>query len=248
MDAIAKQMQAEYPKTNAESGVHVRALGETIIGDYRARLFVLLGAVACVLLIACGNVANLLLARGAARAKELAIRSAIGAGRGRIVRHLLTESLVLAFVATAVGLALAWAGIHVLTGAAPATIPRLAGTRIDSWVLAFTLGLAILSSVVFGLVPALKTARGDLQHRCAKAGARPSPARATACARVLVTAEVAIALTLLVGAGLLIRSAIYLNHVSPGFDPSGVISARIAPRPTPYKEGAAEAEQIPRGC
>lgn len=244
MDAIAKQMASEYPKTNAESGVHIRQLAPAIIGNYRARLFVLLGAVACVLLIACGNVANLLLARGAARSKELAIRSAIGAGRARIVRQLLTESLVLALLATAVGLALAWTGIHVLIRMAPPAIPRLASTHIDGWVLAFALGLAILSAMLFGLVPAIKTARGNLQQSLREGGRTAIAGARDRVRAVLITAEVAIALTLLVGAGLLIRSAIYLNHVSPGFDPSGVISARIALRPAAYKEGAEEAEQL----
>jgi putative ABC transport system permease protein len=231
MDAVAKQLAAEFPETNKVSGVSINGYAETVIGDYRARLLVLLGAVVCVLLIACGNVANLLLARGAARSKELAIRTAIGAGRGRIVRQLLTESLVLALAATAVGLGLAWLGIHILIGAAPASIPRLAGTRLDAVVLLFALALAIFSAVVFGLVPALRAARGDLQSALREGGRSAAASARDRVRAALVISEVGIALTLLVGAGLLIRSAIFLNHVDPGFDVRGLLSTRVALRP-----------------
>jgi predicted permease len=232
MDAIAKRMSVEYPKTNSSTGVALRDFGQTIIGSYRTRLLVMLGAVWCVLLIACGNVANLLLARGAARSKELAIRTAIGAGRGRIVRQLLTESLVLALLATVVGLGLAWLGIHVIIGAAPATIPRLAGTRLDGFVLAFALGVAVVSSIIFGLVPALRAAGGDLQASLRDGGRAAIASVRDRVRAVLVVTEVAVALTLLVGAGLLIRSAIYLNRLDPGFDPNGMLIARVALRPT----------------
>ena len=147
-----------------------------MIGDYRARLLVLLGAVVCVLLIACGNVANLLLARGAARSKELAIRRAIGAGRGRIVRQLLTESLVLAFAAAVVGMGLAGSCIHIFIGAAPASIPRLAG-RAWTRVLLFALALAVFSAIVFGLVPASRAAAATCRARCARAAAAAASAR-----------------------------------------------------------------------
>jgi predicted permease len=222
----------------------VQDFGEAVIGSYKTRLLVLLGAVFCVLLIACGNVANLLLARGAARAKELAIRTAIGAGRGRIVRQLLTESLVLAFLATAVGLLLAYVGVHALIGAAPATIPRLAQTRLDGTVLLCALGLSVLSAVLFGLVPAWRASRGNL-HNALREGGRTSQASTRDRVRVaLIVTEVGIALTLLVGAGLLIRSAIYLNHVDPGFDPSGMLAARVALQlPGELSKEAPRAEQ-----
>jgi predicted permease len=244
MDGVATQLSAEFPATNKVSGVRIRGLGEAVIGDYRGRLLVLLGAVACVLLIACGNVANLLLARGAARSKELAIRTAIGAGRGRIVRQLLTESLVLALLATALGLAIAWLGIHVLIGAAPASIPRLAATRLDWVVVLFALGLALFSAFAFGLVPALRAARGDLQSALSEGSRSSAPSARDRVRGVLVIAEVSIALTLLVGAGLLIRSAIFLNHVDPGFDVRGLLSSRVALRPASDSATAAtEAEQ-----
>ena len=244
MDRVANQLSAEFPKTNKVSGVRVQALDAAIIGDYRVRLFVVLGAVLCVMLIACGNVANLLLARGAARAKELAIRSAIGAGRGRIVRQLLTESIVLSLVAAIVGLALAWAAIHVLIGAAPATIPRLANTRLDPPVVAFALTLAFASAIVFGLAPAVRSTSGDLQSALREGGRSAIASARDRVRAALVIAEVSVALTLLAGAGLLIRSAFYLNRVNPGFDARGLISARIAlGSPADTSTAAVEAEQ-----
>lgn len=230
MDAIAKQLSVEYPQTNKTSSVALATYATTIIGDYRHRMFVLLAAVVCVLLIACVNVANLLLARGSSRAKELAIRTAIGAGRARIVRQLLTESLVLAAVATAFGLLLAWAGVKVLVSAAPAGIPRLAATRIDGSVLAFALVLTIISALAFGLMPAIRVARGDLQHTLREGGRTALASARDSVRAMLVASEVAIALTLLIGAGLLIRSALYLNHVDPGFNPKGLMSGRVALR------------------
>ncbi len=243
MDVISRRMSDEYPTTNADNSSHVVPLGGAVIGAYRSRLFVLLGAVGCVLLIACANVANLLLARGATRATELAIRSAIGAGRSRIVRQLLTESFVLALVSAVAGVGLAWGGVRILVAAAPPNIPRLADTRIDLWVLLFALAIAVVSSVLFGLVPALKASRGNLEATLREGGRQATAGPRERVRSMLVAGEVAIALTLLVAAGLLIRSAIYLNHVTPGFDPAGVLSARVALRPTEYKQGAEEAEQ-----
>jgi putative ABC transport system permease protein len=244
IEGIAKQLSIEFPKTNAIVGARLLDYTSLIIGSYRTRLLVLLGAVSCVLLIACANVANLLLARGAVRSKELAIRSAIGAGQGRIMRQLLTESIVLALLATAVGLALAWARVRLLIGAAPAGIPRLNSTHIDATVLVFAIFVAMASSMVFGLLPALRAARRDPQ-RSLKEGGRTDAGGARDRLRAgLVATEVAVALSLLVGAGLLIRSAIYLDRVDPGFDPRGVLSASITlPAPLDSTRGAIEAEQ-----
>jgi len=245
MDAVAKQLTAEYPKTNQLSGVRLQAYGEAIIGDYRTRLLVVLGAVACVLLIACGNVANLLLARGSARGKELAIRSAIGAGRSRIVRQLLTESVVLAVGAALAGLILAWIAVHFLVGMAPSTIPRLATASIDGSVVAFTAGIAAISSIVFGLVPAMRAVRGDVQSSLREGGRNAIASTRDNVRAVLVASEVAIALTLLIGAGLLIRSAIFLNRVDPGFDPTRMIAARVALRPSgDLGQDAVNAQQV----
>jgi predicted permease len=226
MEPIARRIAELYPNA-VRGGVHVVPMAEVLIGDYGQRLLIMLGAVAFVLLIACGNVANLLLARGAARAKEIAIRAAIGAGQGRILRQLLTESVVLALVSAAVGLALAYGAIRVLVAMAPDGIPRLDETRIDGAVLAFTLALASVSSILFGLVPALRAARGNLQGALREGGRGMGSAR-DRVRSALIIAEVALALTLLVGAGLLIRSAVHLQSVRPGFDPSGVLTARLA--------------------
>jgi len=231
VDRIMRDLAQRYPDQTGQRGGRVRPMADVLTGDYRQRLFILLGAVAFVLLIACGNVANLLLARGAARTKEIAVRAALGAGRGRIARQLLTESVVLALVAAVVGVALAYVGVRALVAAAPPDIPRLTQTRIDLPVLAFALGAAVLSSLVFGLVPALRASRQDLQGTLREGGRGMGSARDTV-RNVLVAAEVALALTLLTGAGLLVRSAINLQAVRPGFDPSGVVTARLAlPQP-----------------
>jgi putative ABC transport system permease protein len=227
MTRIATVLRERYPQDNGARTARVAALPELLIGNLRQRLFVLLGAVGFVLLIACGNVANLLLARGAVRAKEMAIRAAIGAGRGRLIRQLLTESLVLAAAAAVVGLALAQGLIKVLVANAPVGIPRLGQTRIDWVVLAFALGVAAVSSIIFGFVPALRTARQDLQS-VLKEGGRGAGSARDVVRSTLIIGEVALALTLLTGAGLLIRSAIYLQRVTPGFDPTGVLATRVA--------------------
>jgi putative ABC transport system permease protein len=232
---IFKDLQARFPQDDVGRGAHLRSLPEVLVGDYRGRLFLLLGAVAFVLLIACGNVANLLLARGAARGKELAIRAAIGAGRHRIVRQLLTESAVLALLAGVAGVGLAALGIRALVGGAPADIPRLAEVRIDGPVLLFALGTALAASLLAGLLPALRAAGQDPQS-VLKEGGR---GRGTAHDRVrtgLIVAEVALALTLLAGAGLLVRSALYLQRVQLGFEPKGVLLARVALPQAAYPE------------
>jgi putative ABC transport system permease protein len=226
-----------YPKDAGGRSARVRPLPEVLIGDFRQRLLVTFGAVSFVLLIACGNVANLLLVRGAARQKEIAVRSALGAGRGRIVRQLLTESAVLSLVGGLAGLALAWLGVRALVASAPSGIPRLDQTRIDPVVLTFALGLALLCSVIFGLAPALRAVRRDLQTTLREGGRGTGTAR-DALRTGLVIAEVTLAFTLLVGAGLLVRSALYLQRVNPGFDPNGVLVARVALPPTTYGEPA----------
>ena len=229
LDAVVRVGRERYPQENSKWVLTVQTFATTFIGDYRQRLLILLGAVGFVLLIACGNVANLLLARGATRQKEIAIRTALGAGRGRIVRQLLTESVVLGLAGAIVGIALAYWGVSALVSASPPGVPRLEQARVDGVVLGFTLLVALASSLVFGLIPALRVSRPNLQG-VLKEGGRSSAAGAPRD-RVrsgLVIGEVALALTLLVGAGLLIRSALQLQSVRPGFDPSGVLSARVA--------------------
>ena len=235
LGAAMARLAARYPTDNEVRGVSVRALAEVLIGDYRTRLLLLLGAVTLVLLIACGNATNLLLAQGAVRAKEIAIRAAIGAGSRRIARQLLTESVLLALGSGMAGTVLAALGIRILLASAPPGIPRLAETRIDAGVLAFALGIALASSLIFGLAPALRAARRDPQE-VLKVGERGMGMVRDRLRSGLVLAEVAFSLLLLIGAGLLIRSARHLETVAPGFDPAGVTVAQIALPDTRYRE------------
>ncbi|HJU66153.1 MAG TPA: ABC transporter permease, partial [Gemmatimonadaceae bacterium] len=237
MVAIMRDLAQRYPDDNTSRSARVIGTQEMLLGDVRERLLVLLGAVGLVLLIACANVSNLLLARGASRAKEIAIRGAIGAGRGRIMRQLLTESLVLSLLAAVAGIVLALAMIRGLLMAAPPGIPRLEQTRIDWVVLAFALGIAVLSSVIFGLAPALRAAREHLNSTLREGGRGMGTARDWVRS-ALVAGQVGLALTLLTGAGLLVRSAIYLAKVPPGFDTRGVVTARLALPEVSYAEPA----------
>jgi putative ABC transport system permease protein len=229
MHSLARWLVTTYPKDNRDRDIVMAPFMEELVGDYRPRLFVLLGAVAFVLLIACANIANLLLARGAARSHEIAVRAAIGAGRVHLLRLALTESLVLAAAGGMLGLLLGYWGVIALATFGPQDVPRLAAARVDWPVLAFALGLTVLSGLVFGLAPALRTA-ARLPHEALKEGGRTG-ARAGSRDRlrnVLVVGEIALALVLLTGAGLLIRSAIALNGVDPGFDPHGVVAGRVS--------------------
>jgi putative ABC transport system permease protein len=229
LHANAARLRVAFPRENAELDFTVTSALDDLVGDYPRRMFTLLAAVGFVLLISCGNVANLLLARGAARAGELAVRSALGAGRARIVRQLLTESVVLALVAAIVGIGLAAWGIRVLVAAAPPGVPRLEQTTLDPYVLSFTLAVTLVSAMIFGVAPALRAARVDVQT-VIKAGGRAAGMGGVRdrLRTGLIAAELAVALLLLVGAGLLIRSSLALQDVNPGFDPSGVLSSRFA--------------------
>lgn len=236
---VALRLKQIEPVQNSGLDFRAEPFMDQFVGDYRARLFVLLGAVGMVLLIACGNVANLLLARGAARWREVAIRSALGAGRGRIVRQLLTESAVLSLVSAAVGLLLAGWGIKALVALVPPGVPRVEQTSLDGTVLAFTLAVSVLSSFVFGLAPALRAARTDVSETLKEGGRGTAGTRGRDWLRSgLIAAEVALAVLLLVGAGLLIRSALELQRVRPGFNPEGVLSARLSLPPDEYAEPA----------
>jgi putative ABC transport system permease protein len=238
MDAIGRRLSTRYPQEDGDRSVHVLPLADLIIGNERPRLLAVLGAVSFVLLIACGNVANLLLARGAGRAKEIAIRGALGARRGRIVRQLLTESLVLAGAAAVLGIGLAWVGIRVFIASAPLGVfPRLEDTHIDARVLTFAIVIAVGSAILFGLAPALRAARLDVQATL-RADGRGSGTVRDRLRAGLVAAEIALALILLQGAGLLVRSAIHLDRTPIGFDPSGVLAARVALPATTYGEPA----------
>jgi predicted permease len=225
---VAESLLRDHPRENQERGVAVRPFAEVTVGVYRERLWLLLGAVFLVLLIACANVASLLLARGAARARELAVRAALGAGRFRLVRQMLTESLLLGAVGALFGLAVARGAVALILRGSPPGVPRLEQVAVNGPVLAFTAGLALFTSVVFGLVPALRASRQDVRGDLG-AGGRGTVAGGARdrLRRALVAAEVALCLVLLAGAGLLIRSALKLQDVDPGFDPTGVLSARV---------------------
>jgi predicted permease len=220
----------------ASYGVALHRYVDDFVGDYRALLLVLLGAVGFVLLIACSNVANLLLARGTSRAKELAIRAALGAGRGRLVRQLLTESLLLALIGSVLGLTLAFILVKLIVAVSPTTVPRIEQAGIDYRVLLFTLAVGVTSSIVFGLLPAIRSATGLIT--VLREGGRSSRIGRDRLGRMLVMAEVALAITLLVGSGLLIRSAWLIEHVDPGFDSHGVLTARLVLPETRYPDGA----------
>jgi predicted permease len=236
---FAEDLRRRFPKEDAEISFTITPMMEDLVGDYRQRLLILLGAVGFVLLIACGNIANLLLARGAARSGEMAIRAALGAGRGRMVRQLLTESLVLALASAAAGLALAAWGIGALIAAAPDGVPRLEQTTLDPVVVGFTLLIALVSAVLFGLAPAVRAARSDVQTILKEGGRGAATGGVRDRLRTgLIAGELAIALVLLVGAGLLIRSSLALQRVQPGFEPQGVATARLALPAAEYAEAA----------
>ena len=212
-------------------------LQERLVGDVRTRLLVILGAVGIVLLIACANVANLLLARASARQRELAICRALGAGRSRIVRQLLTESVVLGFMGGTAGLLLAFLMVPLLVSGMSADIPRLEEIRVDRSILGFTLGLGLLTGLIFGAIPAIRSSGAGLQGSL-RVEDRSSTASFGRAASLLVVAEIAVAALLVIGAGLLIRSFAELLRVDPGFRAEGIITARITPPEARYADDA----------
>jgi predicted permease len=219
---VQQELKREHPNANFDGRVIARPYLEFLVGPAAKLLRVLFAAVALVLLIACVNIANLLLARAAARRKEIAVRGALGAGRGRIVAQLLVESLVLAGSGAIVGLAVAAAGTRFLVHNGPPTLPRLQDASLDGTVLLFTAGMALVSGIVFGLLPALRASRLDLQSALRQSGRTDSGAARQPLRSALVVLQVSVALVLLVGAGLLVRSAVLLQRVPPGFDPTNV--------------------------
>jgi len=228
-DVIGRRLSAQYPDANASyfKTMTVESLSDQILGDTRKPLLILLGAVGFVLLIACVNVANLLLVRAAVREGEIVIRAALGAGRGRIIRQLLTESLVLALAGGAAGVAIASWIVKGLIALGPQGIPRLDQAHVDGTALLFALGISLLTGILFGLAPALQTSRTDLSG-VIREGTRGSKGRAGTRARgVLVVVETALAVILLAGAGLLIRSFSRLQDVSPGFEPEHAMTFKL---------------------
>ncbi len=227
MTVIARRLAQEYPETNAGSTVRLVPLTEQIVGKIRPLLLLLLGAVGFVLLIACANVANLLLARAASRQKEIAIRGALGAGRVRVIRQLVTESVLLSLFGGILGILIADWGVKLVIALSPSNIPRLQETRVDGWVALFTVALSLVTGLLFGLAPAVYAARTNLVESLKESAGWQSAARGGRVRSLLVISEIALALVLLIGAGLMIQSFWRLLRVDPGFNPRSVLAIDI---------------------
>ncbi len=237
--AIMANIRKAHPDEASERDFRVQAMRELIVEDYSHRLWILFGAVGLVLLIACINVSSMLLARGTLRTRELTVRSAVGASRRRIARQLLTENLALGILGGVLGVLGASAAVGALVAASPGDVPRIDAAGIDGTALAFALGVSILSALFFGLAPVLRAARGDLHTGLREGGRGTRGAGRDRVRAILVAGQITLVLPLLVGAGLLIRTALHLQRVDPGFDPRGVLTARVSlPRATYEDPGA----------
>lgn len=238
MDTIAQGLQKKYPQTNTMWGIQLVSLHEELVADVRPTLLALLGAVTFVLLIACANVANLLLARAVGR-DELAVRAALGAGRLRLARQVLTENILLFLLGGFGGIVLGWAGIRLLVALQPGDVPRIDQLALDGTVAAFTLGLALLTGLFFGLAPALHATNKDLFQPLREGGTRATGGRGAFRLRnLLVIGEIALSLVLLIGAGLMIQSLQHLQRVDPGFNPENLLTMRLALPEGQYSEPA----------
>src|SRR5687768_863661 len=242
MDVIASNLERQYPDSKLGWTVGIRPMLETIVGDTRSALILLVWAVGFVLLIVCANVANLLLARAAARQKEFAIRSALGAARWRLIRQLLTESLLLGFIGGIGGLIIGACGLKLLLRVQPGNLPRLNDIHLDGYVLAFTLLVSLATGLIFGLVPALQATRTDLNESLKEEGRGMTAGRQRHRLRKgLVIAEIAVSLILLVDAGLMIRSFVRLNSESPGYQTSHLLAVDIGLPGTKYRNAQEQA-------
>jgi putative ABC transport system permease protein len=243
MSVIAARLSQQYKEKNAGHGVKLEPLANVVVGDIGLALYVLLGAVGFVLLIACANLANLTLARVGARQKEIALRTALGASRLRIVRQLLIESVLLAMGGGVVGLVLAFWAVRWVVSLSADTIPRAREISIDPIVAGFTLLISVITGVLFGLAPALQVSRPDLTDALKESGRSTSGVRTNRLRGALVVSEVALSLVLLVGAGLMIRSFEKLNEIDPGFKPGQVLTLGVAFLRVKYPED----EQVAQG-
>ncbi len=244
MTAIAWRLEQQFPETNRGQSVAVTRLRDDMVGDVRLTLYLLLGSVTVVLLIACANTATLLLAKASTRAREIALRAALGASRKRIARQLVTESLLLALVAGLAGLVLAYWGSKTLVALAPADVPRLAEAGIDRWVLGFTLVMSVITSLLFGSIPAFYASKVELSDALKQGGNRIATGGRMASIRgFLVMVEIALAVTLVCASGLLIKSFVALNNVALGFQPQSVLVMR-ATVPSPPSEDIARTRQF----
>jgi putative ABC transport system permease protein len=238
LDTISQRLGESYVQTNSGWGVRLTELRERMVGELRTSLLMLFGAVAFVLLIACANVANLLLARAAYRQKEMSVRAALGASRWRVVRQLLTESLLLSVVSGVAGLALSVWLISLLIAISPPNSPRFDEIAINWQVFAFAFGMTILAGVLFGLVPALQTSRIDLNETLKESGRSGAPGGSrNRVGSLLIVSEVALSFVLLAGAGLLIKSFMHLRQINPGFNSENVLAMRLTLPPGKYKQG-----------
>ena len=236
MDSIALNIEKQNPVTNEGLGVKLSGMREALVGDYQKALIILLGVVGFVLLIACANVANLLLARASARRKEIAVRAALGASQWRIFRQLLTESLLLGVLGGALGLVLALWGLDLLLAAIPVEIPFWMKFSMDGRVLAFTVGISLLTGLIFGVAPALQASRPNLNETLKDGGRTGASTDRHRLRSLLVVAEVALSLVLLVGAGLMMRSFLRLQHVNSGLNPENVLTMEVILPRAKYKE------------
>lgn len=237
MEIVARQIEQQYPDINTGLSVNIVSLHKQIIGNIKPALLVLLAAVGSVLLIACANVANLLLARAAARQKEFAVRAALGAGRFRLIRQLLTESLLLALIGGALGLLLAFAGIKLLLSLNPPNIPRLGEIDVDLRVLGFTLLVSILTGIIFGLAPALQASNPNLNETLKESSRGSTGGRSRQRIRgLLVISEIVVTTVLLIIAGLMIKSFWSLQNVNPGFNPDNALTMMVNLAPGKYSE------------
>jgi putative ABC transport system permease protein len=237
IDAVAAGLEKLYPESNKDWRLRLVPMREFLVGQTRRPLYILLGAVGLVLLIACANVANLTLAQAARRQKEAALRHALGASRMRLIRQLLTENALLSVIAGAIGLLLAWWGSDLLMALAADSIPRVGEIGLDNRVLGFTLLVSLMTAVFFGIAPALQSSRPDINETLKEGGkGGGSSSRLGRARNALIVVEVAMALVLLVGAGLLIKSLHRLQGVDPGFDPRNLLTMRLFLPQSKYAE------------